>query len=104
MGAYIVWRIRAAPSPQSPVLLSKKKKKPVHEPFQLSDEQYGAGDAQGHEWQWVDDGFDEGQPSGDPWQDAYDHFEPWPRFMKEKKKCQNRVLPSVVKFRWNVGS
>lgn len=63
--------------PCSPLLLKKKKKKkPLHQPFKLSDKQYGAGDAQSHERQRVDDRFNKGQACGDSRQDANDHFEP----------------------------
>lgn len=43
-------------------------------PSELRDEQRGAGYAQHHEGHRVDDGFDEGQASGDSRQHADHHF------------------------------
>lgn len=108
MPRYIVWWswVRTARSPSHTHLCCLKKKKKVHRPFKLSNEQRGAGDAQSHKWQWVDDRFNEGQPSGDPWQDPDDHFEPWPKLKSktsQNKNCSNIVLMnSIVKLRKTV--
>lgn len=40
---------------------------PPNQPSELSDEQRRAGDAQGHQRQWVDHRFYKGQPGSDAW-------------------------------------
>lgn len=61
-----------------------------HWPFKLGDEQRCAGDAQGHQRQRVDHWFHKGQPSGNAWQNADDHFEPWPALGEESEKEKGR--------------
>lgn len=75
---------------------SEQKTKMFDWPFKLSNEQCGAGDAQSHKRQWVDDRFNKGQASGDPWQDANDHFEPWPRWSQK-----NRMWSNSAVFEWH---
>lgn len=63
----------------------------MHQPSELGDEQRRAGDAQGHQRQRVDHGFNEGQPGGDPRQDADDHLEPRP------ERRGDREAPGLMK-------
>lgn len=67
---------------------------PPHWPFKLGDEQHCAGDAQGHERQRVDNRLHKGQPGGDAWQNADDHFEPWPAL---GGRVRDRQMPHSMK-------